>query len=118
MDAGSNVHLVLRKFAEEAGWSEVETALNMQTIRERPRGRSTKVYRARLINFRGAEHEPLMYSMDSITANVEKVDMGPEAKLFNNKVVEEQINRPEGQVDMLIGCSLPDRGELRAGCRR
>ena len=44
-----------------------------------------------------------MYSMGSITVNVERVDMGPVAKLFNNKVVEEQIKRPEGQVDMLIG---------------
>ena len=41
--------------------------------------------------------------MDSIMANVEKVDMSPAVKLFNNKVVEEQIKRPEGQVDMLIG---------------
>ena len=36
-------------------------------------------------------------------ANVEKGDMSPAVKLFNNKVVEEQIKRPEGQVDMLIG---------------
>ena len=41
-----------------------------------------------------------MYSMDSITGNVVKVDMGPAANLFSNK---EQIRRPEGQVDMLIG---------------
>ena len=44
-----------------------------------------------------------MYSMDSITADLEKVDMGPAVKLFDDKVVEEQIKRPEGQVDMLIG---------------
>ena len=43
-----------------------------------------------------------MYSMDSITANVVKVDMGPAAHLFSKKVIEEQIRRPEGQVDMLI----------------
>ena len=30
-----------------------------------------------------------MYSMDSITANMEKVDMEPEVKLFKNKVMEE-----------------------------
>ena len=29
--------------------------------------------------------------------------MGPAARLFDNKVVEEQIKRPQGQVDMLIG---------------
>ena len=75
----------------------------MQTIGEGPRGQSTKVYRARLIDIKGTEHELLMYSMDSITANVEKVDMGLAMKLFNDKVVEEQIRRPEGQVDMLIG---------------
>ena len=64
-----------------------------------------------------------MYSMDSITASVERVDMGP-AKLFNKKVVEEHIKMQEGQVDMLIAdwapCSrsLPDCEEPRAGCRR
>ena len=61
--------------------------MNTQTIGEGPRGRSTKVYRARLIDIKGTEHELLMYSMDSITANVERVDMGPAAKLFNNKVI-------------------------------
>ena len=45
----------------------------------------------------------LMYSMDSIMANLEKMDMGPVVKLFDDKVVEEQIKRREGQVDMLIG---------------
>ena len=44
-----------------------------------------------------------MYSMDSITADLEKVDMGPVVDLFDDKVVEEQIKRPQGQVDMLIG---------------
>ena len=44
---------------------------------------------------KGAKHELLMYSIDSITANLEKVDMGQAAKLFDNKVVEEQIKRPE-----------------------
>ena len=44
-----------------------------------------------------------MYSMDSIMTSVEKVDMSPAVKLFSNRVVGEQIKRPEGQVDMLIG---------------
>ena len=56
-----------------------------------------------MINIKGTEQELLMYSMDSISANLDEVDMGSAARLFNNKVVEEQIRRPQGQVDMLIG---------------
>ena len=51
----------------------------------------------------GDEHKLLMYSMDSIMADLEEVDMGPVVKLFDNKVMKKQIKRPEGQVDMLIG---------------
>ena len=92
-----------KKFAEEAGWTGIETLLTLQTPGGRPQDRSTEVYRARLIDIKGDKHKLLMYSMDSITANLEKVDMSPAVKLFNNKFVEEQIKRPEGQVDMLIG---------------
>ena len=49
-DAGSNAHLVRRKFAEESGWSGVETTLTLQTTGGRPRNWSTKVYQARLID--------------------------------------------------------------------
>ena len=101
-NAGSNVHLVRRKFAEEAGWPGTETVLSLQTTRGRPQDWSTKVYPAKLIDKKGDEHELLMYSMDSITADLEKVDMGPAVVLFDNKVVEEQIRRPQGQVDQEI----------------
>ena len=44
-----------------------------------------------------------MFSIDSITADLEKVDMGPAVVLFDDRVVEDQIRRPQGQVNMLIG---------------
>ena len=43
-----------------------------------------------------------MFGMDLITADLEKVDLGPAAVSYDDKVVGEQIRRPLGQVDQEI----------------
>ena len=83
----SNIHLAGRKFAQEASWPTTETGLSLQTTGGQPQDRSTKVCEPKL----------LMFGMDPITA-----DLGPAVVSYDDKVVGEQIRRPQGQVDQEI----------------
>ena len=67
-DPGSNVNLVRKKFAKEAGWKGRAVLQSLYTTGGQVKAWQTEAYQVPLVNRKGTVHKVLAYSIDTITA--------------------------------------------------
>ena len=100
-DAGSNIHLVRRAFAEEAGWVGTPVRQSITTTGGVTKDWDTTLYSVPLVRSDGTEVRLLATALDQITEEMARVDVAAAAAMFGCRASE--ISRPSGQVDLLIG---------------
>jgi hypothetical protein len=120
-DSGSNINLVTKSFAERAGWHGRPVKLNMQTTGRAPEQWDTSAYWVPLVDRTGKVHEILAFALEIITAPLGPIDIGHVYQFFPG-ISYDQVKRPEGAVDLLIGIhhadlfpTLEDRTKHRQG---
>ena len=74
-DPGSNVNLVRKGFAKEAGWKGRPVLQTLQTTGGRIKAWQTEAYYVPLVDGKGGVHKVLAYSIDMITAPIDHVDV-------------------------------------------
>ena len=107
-DPSSNVNLVRRQFAEEAGWKGRPVLQTLQTTGGQIKAWQTEAYHVPLVDREGAVHSMLAFSIDMITAPMDYVDMRPALKLFPDTNCLATILRLVGEVDLLLGIHYSD----------
>jgi hypothetical protein len=101
-DSGSNINLVRAAYAKAAGWHGIDLKLSLQTTGRTADDWDTRAYHIPLIDVLGEVHTILAYEMETITAPLGPVDVGYALELFPGYSYE-QLRRPEGKVDLLLG---------------
>jgi hypothetical protein len=101
-DTGSNLNLVTASLAQRAGWSGKVVKLRLQTTGREADVWETKVYWVPVVDTEGETHLLLAYEMEVITAPLGPVDVSNALAEFPG-ISYDQVRRPEGAVDLLIG---------------
>ena len=101
-DNGSNIHLIRKEFAEKLGLEGKPCTQLVQTSNREPEQWNTKAYWVSIVDRKGRKHLVFAYEVDQITAPLERVNIKPALEAFPG-VREEEILRPTGHVDLLIG---------------
>ena len=102
-DSGSDVNLVKQAFARASGWEPLKVTLQLQTTGREPDIMETLAYWVRLIDRCGDVEKVFAYEMESITAALGKIDVSAAKKLFSQIRDLSEVERPEGEIDLLIG---------------
>ena len=102
-DSGSDVNLVKKAFARASGWEPHKVMLQLQTTGKAAEFLETFAYWVRLIDRCGDIERVLAYEMDSITAALGSIDVSAAKKLFPQIRDISEVERPEGEIDLLIG---------------
>ena len=102
-DSGSDVNLVKKAFARASGWEPLKVTLQLQTTGREPDIMETFAYWVRLIDRCGDVEKVFAYEMESITAALGKIDVSAAKKLFSQIRDISEVERPEGEIDLLIG---------------
>ena len=102
-DSGSDVDLVKKAFARASGWEPYEVMLGLQTTGREAETMKTFAYWVRMIDRCGNVEKVLAYEMESITAALGKIDVSAAKKLFSQIRDMSEVERPEGEIDVLIG---------------
>ena len=74
----------------------------VQTSNREPEAWNTKAYWVLVVDKKGQRHKVFAFEVDQITAPLERVDIRPALESFHG-VKEEEIIRPSGPVNILIG---------------
>lgn len=107
-DPGSNVNLVRKQFAKEAGWKGRPVLQSLQTTGGQVKAWKTEAYHVPLVDRDGTVHSVLAFSIDTITSPMNYVDVWPALKVFPEVNCLATILRPEGEVDLLLGIHYSD----------
>merc|ERR1711867_138890 len=107
-DPGSNMNLVWKRFAEEAGWKGRPVLQTLQTTGGQIKAWQTEAYHVPLVDREGAVHRVLAFSINTITTPMDYVDVRPALKVFLEVNCLATILRPEGEVDLLLGIHYSD----------
>ena len=102
-DSGSNMNLVRMRFARSLGLTGRPVRQYLQTTGRGPEAWDTMVYWITLTDNTGGQHRILAFGMESITAVQRGVDVDSAVKLFPELRDGDQIRRPTGEVDLLVG---------------
>ena len=103
-DTGSNVNLVRKEFAKQAGWEGLPVAQQLQTTGRGEEDWHTTAYWVTLVDRQEEEHNVLFFKIDRITDNMTLVDVTPILGMFGGVSSDiSQVKRPTGAVDFLIG---------------
>ena len=81
-DPGSNVNLVRKRFAKEAGWKGRPVLQSLYMTGGQVKAWQTEAYHVPLVDREGAVHSVLAFSIHTITTPIDYVDVWPALKLF------------------------------------
>lgn len=113
-DHGSTTSLVTFKYAVAAGLKGVDCCFELTGVGENVSLYSTKLYMIPLISRDGNTVEIHAYGIERITADMKPVNLQDVVDVF--KLDSDQLNRPVGPVDLLIGIShvdiMPTKSEV------
>ena len=107
-DAGSNIHLVRRKYADKAGWKGKPIQQLITTAGGVTREWDTMQYSIPLVKSDGTEVRLLATALEQITEELVEVKVDYAAQMFG--CAAQDIDRPAGHVDLLI--RDPSRGNF------
>ena len=107
-DPGSNVNLVRKRFAKEAGWKGQLVLQSLYMTGGQVKEWRTEAYHVPLVDRNGKVHKVMAYSIEIITAPMEDADLKPALKVFPEVKDLYKILRPEGDVDLLLGIQDAD----------
>ena len=110
-DNGSTTSLVTFRFADNAGLQGVSCHFELTGVGEKTDSFKTKIFTIPLLTRWGEVKIIHAFGIEKITADLPAVNMAVAAELLG--VQEEQIQRPAGQVDLLIGISEVDISPTR-----
>ena len=110
-DNGSTTSLVTFRFADSAGLQGVSCQFELTGVGEKTDCFKTKIYTIPLLTRFGETRSIQAFGIERITADLPAVSMAATAELLG--VQEELIQRPAGQVDLLIGISEVDIYPIR-----
>jgi hypothetical protein len=105
-DTGSTISLVNTEFAENTGLAGVDCCFELSGVGETKQLYSTKLYLIPLFTTEGASISVHAFGIDSITADLEPTDIDSAAEAFDLR--SEQIQRPVGKVQLLVGMNYTD----------
>ena len=122
-DDGSTVCLIREAFAEKLKIQGRRICLWVQAAGHKPEKWYTSVFTVKLIDRKGEEHEIKAFSVDSITSDIERVDINGITHVFP-KIEASKMKRPFGAVDILVGINfaslhptVPDRSYVNGDLR-
>ena len=101
-DDGSTVCLIREAFADRLKIQGRKICLWVQSAGHKPEKWYTTMYTFKLIDREDQEHEIEAFSVESITSDIDKVNISGVTKLFP-KVEASKMRRPFGAVDILVG---------------
>merc|ERR1711867_313349 len=103
-NSGSNVNSVTEDFARRARLKGQPVLQSLVTTGGKVSEWNTKAYFVPLIDRWGKHQEVLAYSIEAITSTIEEVDLRPALREFPELRNDyRKIQRPTGNVDLLIG---------------
>ena len=102
-DTGSNVNLAAKALAEAMGWPGFEVELSLRVTGKPSEVWKTTAYWARLVDREGEVYQILCYELPTITAPLGQVDVSEVKRLFPHLASTDLVERPTGEVDLLIG---------------
>ena len=101
-DPGSTTCLVRQGFVDRLGLVGKDCTQLVQPAGHPVEKWETKAYLLQLPDRKGVIENVLAYSLQEITGDIDEVDLLAIKELFPN-LAEEQLKRPAGAVDILIG---------------
>ena len=106
-DPGANISLITHRAASKLGLQGMPTTLSVTGVGNRTEWLKSKYFKVELQDKRGRTHRIGAYGMDEVTAKIGEVDVSDIAPLLNNISLDD-IKRPVGSVDVLIGTDACD----------
>ena len=110
-DTGSGTNLVTFKFAKLAGLQGTDCQFELTGIGGKKSTYTTKLYSLTLVNSYGEERQINAFGIEKIMAETENCDMQELATIFGVEV--EDVDRPVGPMDLLIGLGEVDLQPVR-----
>merc|ERR1711895_204901 len=102
------MNLVRKQFAKEAEWKGRPVLQTLQTTGGWIKAWQTEAYHIPLVDREGTVHSVLAFSIDTIIAPMDYIDVRPALKVFPEVNCLATILRPEGQLDLLLGIHYSD----------
>lgn len=103
-DKGATTALIRKAVAEELHLPGTPVSLRLQTAGHGFEPWETTAYSMYLIDKLGTKRRIVVYSMDSITSDMEEVETSPMVHIFQGLgIMPQDLVRPHGPVDILIG---------------
>ena len=101
-DSGSSISLITEKKAKELKLSGLPVMLSVTTTRGKWQKVSSHRYNVDLFDRSGRKYQITAFGIDNITNAISHVEVDELVHLFNN-INKRDVQRPEGEVDILVG---------------
>ena len=101
-DGGSTVSLITFSKAKELGLKGEKVKLSIVKVGGNREEISSYLYELPLRNQNGERVVLQVYGIDKVSTNLRPIDLSAVVQLFEG-VTEEELKRPEGEVDVLVG---------------
>ena len=105
-DTGSTISLINNDFALDAGFEGADCCFELTGVGEKKETYSTKLYIIPLMDTDGQSKEIHAFGIDNITSDLAPVSLQAAAGALDLPV--EQLQRPVGQVHLLVGMNYTD----------
>ena len=100
-DAGLNISIVRTDWAERAGLNGLPISRRVHVAGGHSKEWKTKLYQVPILKNDGKLVRVLALGMETITEDLEAVNITPAARLFS-RIAKSKLRRPVGYVDLLI----------------
>ena len=118
-DNSSSASLVTHEYASQQGFQGEPVSYWLVSTGYAPQLRKTTLYRFKLMDNEGVDHEISALGIDVITSFTDKINLSAVMHLFPH-APSEVWDRPSGTVDLLLGLDhrdlQPAGGLARDGC--
>ena len=105
-DSGSTTSLVSLDFATAAGLEGVDCCFELTGVAGMVESFTTKLFIVPLVDRQGSVQEIHAFGIERITSDIKSVNLEKAADIFN--ITSEQLDRPHGQVQLLVGIGHAD----------
>ena len=114
-DGGATLSLITFRKAAELGLSGKEIKLAVTKVGGVSEEINSNKYQLNLIDNDGQEHAVTVYGIDKISTELKSINLSKVSKLFR-KVEAREIDRPCGEIDVLIGYEYAGYHPVKTEC--